>query len=72
MAGGPSEKFLATCGGMKLPLWQKLGVGCVIPCHYDMFTFNTESPKLFTDHCRALNQPFQGASNRGTMVIPAG
>ena len=45
---------------MKLPhLAKKLGVGCVIPCHYDMFTFNTESPKLFMDHCRALNQPFK-------------
>ncbi len=40
-------------------LAKKLGVGCVIPCHYDMFTFNTESPKLFMDHCRVLNQPFK-------------
>ena len=68
----PERKVSATCGGMKLPLWQKnWGWGCVILCHYDMFTFNTESPKLFTDHCRALNQPFKVLPNRGTMVILA-
>jgi predicted dehydrogenase len=39
---GPSRVF-ATGGG--------------IPMHYDMFTFNTESPAEFVDTCKTLNQP---------------
>ncbi len=28
----------------------------VLPCHYDMFTFNTEPPDLFVETCRQLGQ----------------
>lgn len=31
----------------------------VVPCHYDMFTFNTESPEEFTQACQRLQQPYQ-------------
>ena len=31
----------------------------VIPCHYDMFEFNTASPELFEQTCRELGQPFK-------------
>jgi len=31
----------------------------VIPCHYNMFRFNTESPDLFVDTCRLLGQPYR-------------
>lgn len=34
-----------------------VGAKMVIPCHYDMFTFNTESPAEFITECRRLNQP---------------
>jgi L-ascorbate metabolism protein UlaG (beta-lactamase superfamily) len=30
-----------------------------IPCHYDMFTFNTESPDLFVRTCVNLGQPYR-------------
>lgn len=30
----------------------------VVPCHYDMFTFNTETPDEFTLACQQLQQPF--------------
>lgn len=30
----------------------------VIPCHYDMFTFNTETPELFVSTCEHLGQPY--------------
>lgn len=30
----------------------------VIPCHYEMFEFNTESPKEFTESCDALGQAY--------------
>jgi len=31
----------------------------VVPCHYDMFTFNTETTDEFTTACRRLSQPFK-------------
>ena len=30
-----------------------------IPCHYDMFTFNTESPDEFIHKCHKLAQPYR-------------
>jgi len=33
--------------------------GLVIPCHFDMFEFNTATPDLFEKSCRDLNQPCQ-------------
>jgi L-ascorbate metabolism protein UlaG (beta-lactamase superfamily) len=35
-----------------------IGARCVIPCHYDMFEFNTVTPAEFTEKCHALGQPF--------------
>ncbi|MEO1235989.1 MAG: MBL fold metallo-hydrolase [Planctomycetota bacterium] len=37
-------------------LAQACGVGCVSPCHYDMFTFNTQTPDAFVAACRELGQ----------------
>ena len=34
-----------------------LGAGCVVPCHYEMFSFNTASPDAFVAACRSLGQP---------------
>jgi L-ascorbate metabolism protein UlaG (beta-lactamase superfamily) len=31
----------------------------VIPCHYEMFTFNTADPAEFVDAARAIGQPYQ-------------
>lgn len=31
----------------------------VIPCHFDMFEFNTASPDEFINECRKLGQPFK-------------
>ena len=31
----------------------------VIPCHFDMFEFNTASPDEFIDHCQRLGQAFK-------------
>lgn len=33
-----------------------IGARVVVPCHYDMFTFNTASPDEFIAACRALKQ----------------
>lgn len=35
-----------------------IGARLVVPCHYDMFEFNTESPDLFVESCLSVNQPF--------------
>ena len=31
----------------------------VVPCHYEMFEFNTATPELFEQTCRELGQPFK-------------
>src|SRR5262249_11184247 len=39
-------------------LAKDIGVKLVIPCHYDMFEFNTASPAEFIHECQKLAQPF--------------
>lgn len=39
-------------------LGRKIGAKMVIPCHYDMFTFNTADPKSFVTEAKKLNQPY--------------
>lgn len=34
-----------------------IGARCVVPCHYDMFEFNTASPDEFVAECQRLKQP---------------
>lgn len=38
-------------------LASEIGAKLVIPCHYDMFEFNTETPEQFADACEQLRQP---------------
>jgi len=40
-------------------LAKEIGAGCVVPCHYDMFRFNTETTEEFEGRCRELAQPFR-------------
>ena len=40
-------------------LAQTIGARLVVPCHYDMFTFNTETPELFIKTCETIDQPYQ-------------
>lgn len=37
-------------------LTHAIGAGLVIPCHYDMFTFNTATPDEFVRECARLGQ----------------
>lgn len=39
-------------------LAKKAGIQHVIPCHYDMFTFNTASPEVFAQLAQASQQPY--------------
>jgi L-ascorbate metabolism protein UlaG (beta-lactamase superfamily) len=43
-------------------LAKAIGVRMVIPCHYDMFEFNTETPEEFETTCQALGQAHQTIS----------
>lgn len=36
-----------------------IGAGLVVPCHYEMFTFNTASPDLFVAEAERLGQPYR-------------
>ncbi len=36
-----------------------IGANLVIPCHFDMFEFNTATPDAFANACRRLAQPFR-------------
>jgi L-ascorbate metabolism protein UlaG (beta-lactamase superfamily) len=40
-------------------LGKAIGARVVIPCHYDMFEFNTASPDEFVAECRRIGQPFR-------------
>ena len=40
-------------------LAKAIGVRMVLPCHYDMFDFNTETPEEFETTCQALGQAHQ-------------
>ena len=40
-------------------LAKDIGAKMVIPCHFEMFEFNTASPDEFVTECRRLGQPFQ-------------
>ncbi len=39
-------------------LAHEIDAGIVIPCHYDMFEFNTASPVAFVQTCEQLGQPY--------------
>jgi len=46
------------------------GAGLVIPCHYDLFEFNTATPALFESTCRNLDQPYRILGCGGCFTSP--
>jgi len=50
VAGNLNGREAATLG-------HAMGARVVIPCHFDMFEFNTASPELFVETAKALGQP---------------
>lgn len=59
--GNKSERRVAgnLNGEEAAQLAHDIGAGLVVPCHYDMFEFNTETPELFETSCEKMNQPFK-------------
>ena len=43
-------------------LGRRIGAGLVVPCHYEMFEFNTVSPDGFVRAARAAGCPYQAAA----------
>jgi L-ascorbate metabolism protein UlaG (beta-lactamase superfamily) len=43
-------------GAEAAQLAKDIGAKLVVPCHYDMFAFNTESPALFVQTCEEIGQ----------------
>jgi L-ascorbate metabolism protein UlaG (beta-lactamase superfamily) len=46
-------------GAEAAQLAHDIGAKLVIPCHYDMFEFNTATPDVFAETCRRLGQSFR-------------
>jgi L-ascorbate metabolism protein UlaG (beta-lactamase superfamily) len=47
-----------------------IGARLVVPCHYDMFTFNTADPGLFTSACAAHGQPYTVLAQGARLDLP--
>jgi len=45
-------------GRQAAQLTHAIGARCVIPCHYDLFEFNTATPDEFVAECERLGQPY--------------
>jgi L-ascorbate metabolism protein UlaG (beta-lactamase superfamily) len=39
-------------------LGKEIGARTVIPCHYEMFEFNTADPREFVEECKSIKQPY--------------
>lgn len=56
----PSRKVAGNLNASEaINLSKALGVACVIPCHYDMFTFNTADVNEFAQLAKISAQPFE-------------
>lgn len=55
---GPERRVAGNLWGREAAqLAHDIGAGTVIPCHYEMFEFNTASPDEFVTLCQQLKQP---------------
>lgn len=52
-------------------LAKDINAGLVLPCHYDLFEFNTATPELFVNTCESLGQPYRvpGLGERVSIII---
>lgn len=56
----PERKVAGNLDGKEaVELGLAIGARLVIPCHYDMFTFNTADPAEFAHLADELHQPYQ-------------
>lgn len=56
----PERRVQGNLDGLEAAqLAKDIGAKLVIPCHYEMFEFNTEPPDLFISECERLGQPYK-------------
>ncbi len=54
----PARKVAGNLNAQEaVKLGKLLDIKCIIPCHYDMFTFNTADPKDFQMEAQHISQP---------------
>ena len=57
---GPTRRVPGNLFGREAArLGKDIGARLVIPCHFEMFEFNTASPHEFIHECQRLEQPFK-------------
>ena len=56
----PARRVAGNLSGVEAArLGQEMGAALVVPCHYDMFEFNTVPPDRFADKCERIGQPYR-------------
>ena len=56
----PERRVAGTLWGDEAAeLAHEIDAELVVPCHFEMFEFNTEPPDLFERMCRKLHQPYR-------------
>lgn len=56
----PARKVAGNLDGREAARLGKLiGAGCVVPCHYDMFSFNTADVTVFEKEAGNISQPYR-------------
>ena len=56
----PARRVAGNLSGAEAArLGQEMGAALVVPCHYDMFEFNTVPPDRFADECERIGQPYR-------------
>jgi L-ascorbate metabolism protein UlaG (beta-lactamase superfamily) len=58
-------------GRQAAELAHNIGARLVVPCHYDMFAFNTATPDLFVATCERFGQPCAVLQNGERLTFPA-
>lgn len=55
----PERRVAGNLNGLESArLGKEIGARTVIPCHYEMFEFNTADPREFVEECKNLKQPY--------------
>lgn len=66
----PERRVAGNLDGVEAAqLAHAIGAKCVVPCHYDLFAFNTATTDDFEAECRRLGQPYRVLRNGEGMEI---
>lgn len=70
---GPERRVSGNLWGREAArLAKDIGARIAVPCHYDMFGFNTATPDEFTATCRALQQPCEVLQQGARLTLGPG